>query len=176
VVHPEEPTRLTDEDYAWVMHCAKRGGPEDAREIDRYRALCLRLNAGISDREHQERTAYHEAAHIVVAHALRFGVSSASISEDHSGLAHWTAPINFAPTPDQALEILLNQATASAAGYVAEQMKWGRGRGPEQGLMKDVTYWLHKLYEIEWPPPESIRSELAGVAGLPIMLAAAALV
>ena len=42
--------------------------------------------------------------------------------------------------------------------------------------MKDVTYWLYKLYEIEWPPPERVRSALAGVAGLPIMLAAAALI
>ena len=45
--------------------------------------------------------------------------------------------------------------------------------------MNDVTYWLYKLYEIEWPPPERVRSALAGIAGfagLPIMLAAAALV
>ena len=176
MVHPGEPTRLADDEYTWVMHWAKRGGPDDPDEISRYRDLCARLNDTISDPEHQERTAYHEAAHAVVAHALRFGVTHASIADNHSGKAHWTAPVKFVPTPEQARQNLLNQATASAAGYVAEQMKWGRGRGAEQGLMNDVTYWLYKLYEIEWPPPERVRSALAGVAGLPIMLAAAALV
>jgi hypothetical protein len=48
VVHPGEPTRLADDEYTWVMHCAKRGGPADPEEISRYRDLCARLNDTIS--------------------------------------------------------------------------------------------------------------------------------
>jgi hypothetical protein len=177
VTDPDETTPLTAEEYAWVMHRAKRGGAEDPTEADRYLALRRRLRESIPDHEHQERTAYHEAAHAVVTKALGLTVPYVLIRDDDSGEAGWATPLLGAPlTADEALQDLLKLATLSAAGYVAEQMKWQYARTPEHGLTAQVCMKLRELSRIEQPMPEGVRAALSFTAGLPIIYAGATVV
>jgi hypothetical protein len=172
----DETAPLTDEEYEWVMHCAKRGGPDDPRDRDRYWALRGRLDAGISDQEHHERTAYHEAARAVAGHAIGLGVRTVLIRDDHSGEVEWSGSWNATPTVDEAFRRILTFATISAAGYVAEQMRWRYARAPERNLVGQVTNKLHEFQLVYRPLPETILVRLSAGRGQGIIGTAAALV
>jgi hypothetical protein len=166
---------LAEEDYAWVMHWAKRGEPHTRHEIERLRDLRTQLQDHC-DEQGDERTAIREAARAVAAHAVGFRVEHILLWEDRSGQALWSDPCAFDAGVEQSLESLFALATVQAAGYVAEELAWGQARAPERHLIADITMKLRDLNACEQPIRERVRTTLSLPVELPISHVAAMLV
>lgn len=67
--------------------------------------------------ERRRRVALHEAAHAVVGHALGYGLGLVRVNGERSGFCNMFAPTDTTP---------LDEATMSAAGYVAERLLDGK--------------------------------------------------
>lgn len=175
MVDAGEIAPLSDAEYARVIFLARRGGPDDPDQIAAYETLRDRL-AALTATDYRERTAYSAAAQAVVAQALRCPVREVRVSGEGTGHALWSIAANAAPTPQERLNAFLAFATISAAGHVAEQMRWRYARAPEQALATRVAGELRGFTASVQPVPGDVRDALAYIRGKSFTDAAVAVV
>jgi len=93
--------------------------------------------------DRSETTAYHEAGHAVVAHALGLRVETVSVLEDEESLGRASIPLPEGFQPDDqgegSVDLMERQLTATLAGAAAQRMFTGEdadlGGNDERGAL-----------------------------------------
>jgi hypothetical protein len=136
---------LTEDEYREYMDLLKEGSSGDPAKSARSEELWNRHFAHVQLIDF-ERTAIHEAGHAVVGHALGSETQYLAILDDGNGEALRATPITLglsqSALPRAKFVELLDYAAMEVAGYVAEEIEWGRARYPEQGvLVRILSRW-----------------------------------